>query len=333
MTMPDRLKAGTSTGALTPGGVHRAISGALASAGLGEMWVVGTVASLRAGPRFTSCELVEYGDDGTTVSETLAVGMFAREARHVIAKLRSAGAVLEDGLEVRFRGRLDVNGRFGNVRLLVDDVDPRTTIGAAAVARQHLLARLESSGLASAQSRLRVGDAPRRVGLVTAAGGAGRADVLQIVAESGHPLTLVEEQVAMSGVAAPGAVAAAVERVARRGVDLVLLARGGGSRSDLSAWDSPEVAQAIVRCRVPVWVAVGHAIDRSVADAVANQSFPTPSAAAAALVALADGQRNRVAVDGRERERERELLRARRRAQIAICVAVVALLILVGVLL
>lgn len=333
MSMSQRRWVRSAASALSPGEVHRAIADALDAAGLADVWVAGTVTSLRIGPRFTSFELVEFAPGGTTVAETLAVGAFPREFGQIEQKLRSTGTVLADGLEVRLHGRLEANGRYGNVRLLVDDVDPRTSVGAAAVARRELVSSLAESGLAEAQRRLVVPGCPRMVGLVTAAGGAGRADVMQILNSSGHDFVVVEEQVAMSGPEAPAAVVSALRRIAKRGVDVVVLARGGGARSDLSAWDAPEVARAIAGCRVPVWVAVGHAIDRSVADTVANASFATPSAAAAELVARADGKRSWAMLDERERDHSEALHRARRRARVAVAVAVIAVLVLLALLL
>src|SRR5688500_18522301 len=125
MSMP-RAAARSASAALRPGEVHRAIATALDAAGMDPLWVAGTVAGLRVRPRFTSLELVEYESGGSSVIDMLAVGMFAREASHVENKLRAAGVLLADGLEVRLHGRLEPNARFGNVRLLVDDVDART---------------------------------------------------------------------------------------------------------------------------------------------------------------------------------------------------------------
>lgn len=318
---------------LTPTAVHEALQDALSRAGLDEVWVGGTVSSLRRGPRFTSLELVDYEADHATVSATLAVGMFAREAEYVERTLRRAGAELCDGLDVRFHGRLEPNPRFGKVRLLVDDVDVRTSVGAAVVARDQLVESLAASGALERQRTRRVPACPRRVGLVSANGAAGRADVLHVLGESGLSFSVEEEVVAMSGASLAASLAGALERLSRRGVDVIVIARGGGARSDLSAWDNAEVAKAIASCRVPVWVAVGHATDHGVADMVANRSFPTPSAAAGELVAMASGHALDAGELSRSQQHADELARARRRMRIAVAIAIVAVLVLLRLLL
>jgi exodeoxyribonuclease VII large subunit len=93
--------------------------------------------------------------------------------------------------------------------------------------------------------------------------------------------------VSTHGPAAAAAIAWGVGTTWRRDVDVVLVVRGGGAAVELTAFDDERVARAVARCPRPVWVAVGHSGDRSVADACAQRSFPTPSAAAAALVAIA----------------------------------------------
>lgn len=107
---------------------------------------------------------------------------------------------------------------------------------------------------------------------------------------------------------------------------------GYGARSDLAAWDTPEVAHAIARCRVPVLTALGHATDDTVADRVAHSAYETPSAAAAALVARATSVRQASHVAAVEQVHQAQLDQARHRARWAVLVAVVAVVLLVLVL-
>lgn len=208
---------------------------------------------------------------------------------------------------------------------------PRVTLGAAALARQHLLAELAQSGALDAQRRLVLSAVPRRIGLICARDGAGTADVHAVLDGSPDAFEVVEWRAAMSGANAPGHLAAAVSRRCRQGVDLILVARGGGPRSDLAAWDSPELAWAIARCPVPVWTALGHATDRTVADEVANAAFPASSAAAAALVARAEAAVREEKTSRLQERQHVELSQARHRARwaVAVAVAVVAVLLLV----
>jgi exodeoxyribonuclease VII large subunit len=127
-------------------------------------------------------------------------------------------------------------------------------------------------------------------------------------------------------------VAAGIEALAAGHPDVIVVARGGGARSELSCFDTRVVAQAIAACPVPVWTAVGHATDSTVADLVANRSWPTPSAAAAALI-------ERVATTARltnERlvlaDHRAAMATAEGRSRTAWAVAAVALLVAIVVL-
>jgi exodeoxyribonuclease VII large subunit len=197
------------------------------------------------------------------------------------------------------------------------------------LARDELVAELDRSGRLRAQAGLVVPAVPRRIGLVSSPGAAGRADVLEVLARSPLPLELVEATAAMSGPGAPDEVARAIELLGDAGVDVILIARGGGAKSDLAAWESQPVALAITACAVPVWTALGHATDHTLADSLAQTCHPTPTAAATVLVGRAEAAL-RAEQHEAERRRHQDQLAASRRASAAMALAVV--LLLVGVL-
>ena len=151
---------------------------AIREAGIGKAWVQGTVSGFRPGARFTSWELVEYEADATTVAAVVQAGAFPREMAAITQVLRAAGVEFADGLEVGFFGRIETVASFGRLRLLARRVDPRVAVGATVLRRQALLAELESTGAARAQRLLAPPVAIRRLGLLSAATAAGRADVL-----------------------------------------------------------------------------------------------------------------------------------------------------------
>lgn len=302
---------------------------AVRSAGLVAVWVSGTVTGLRPGPRFTTMELVEYEADGSTVQSVLAVGMFAGHARAIRRTLAAVGAELADGLQVALWGQVDLNPRYGRLRLLAERVDPRTSVGAAVLARDELVAELERSGRLRAQAALAVPASPRRIGLISSPTAAGRADVFEVLERSPAPVEVVEAQAAMSGPGAPGDVARALALMAGAAVDVVLIARGGGAKSDLAMWESRAVALAITSCPVPVWTALGHATDHSLADGLANMCHPTPSAAAAAIVAGAEAALRTAAEEDQRRRHAQELTASRARARRAVLVAVVVVVVAV----
>ena len=317
---------------LTVSELHADVLDALAAVGLTRVWVSGVISGLRQSPRFSSWELVEYGADATQVSAVLTVGAFRRPAAGITATLRAVGLELADGLEVAVWGRLDPNPAFGRLRLLAEGVDPRASVGAAVVARDQVVAELEASGELAAQQALVVPAAIRRVGLISSAAAAGRADVLAVLARSPEPVQVVEAPAAMAGPQAPGEVARSLALLSDARVDLILVARGGGARSDLAPWDSPGLARAIARCPTPVWLALGHASDRTVADMAANRSHPAPSAAAAAVVATVEAAvRHQVHVAATSQQRA-ELATAQRRLRHAVAAVVVVALVLAAVL-
>ena len=313
--------------------LHDEIGRALERAALGRVWVTGVITGLRNTSRFCSFELVEYADDAADkVRATLPVGAFRRTAADMAAVLASVGLELADGLEVAVWGRLDPNPAFGRLRLLAEGVDPRASVGAAVLARDKVVAELDAAGVLAAQTRLELPGSVRRLGLVSSPSAAGRADVWAVLERSPAPVEVVEAAAAMGGPHAPAEVARALDLLAGAGVDLILVARGGGARSDLAAWDAPELAEAIAACPVPVWVALGHAGDRTVADLAAHRSHPAPSAAAAAVVALVEAaEQRRAAAEAAARHRA-ELAAARRRQRQAIAGALGVALVLVAVL-
>ncbi len=302
---------------------------ALADAGLARVWVRGVITGLRQGPRFTSWDLVEYGDDAAQVRAVLAVGAFRRQAGEIVAVLRGAGLELADGLEVAVWGRLDPNPAFGRLRLLAEGIDARATVGAAVLARDQVVAELDAAGDLAAQQRLTVPEVIARLGLVSSAAAAGRADVLAVLARSPAPVHVVEAPAAMAGPHVATEVARSLEYLAAADVDLILVARGGGARSDLAPWDSAELARAIARCQIPVCVALGHASDRTVADMAAHRSHPAPSAAAAAVVATVEAGVQLRATEAAAHHHRTAIAVARRRLRYAVVSAVVAVVVLV----
>ena len=319
------------TGLFTVSQLHDEIRRALEGAALTRVWVSGVITGLRPGPRFSSWELVEYDDDATKVRAVLPVGAFRRQAAEMAAVLAEVGLELADGLEVALWGHLDPNPAFGRLRLLAEGIDPRASVGAAVVARDRVVAELRASGLLAAQQALTVPETVRRIGLISSPTAAGRADVLAVLERAPEPVQVVEAAAAMAGPQAPGEVARALGILAANHVDLILVARGGGARSDLAPWDSPELARAIAACPTPVWVALGHASDRTVADLAANRSHPAPSAAAAAVVALLEAATHRQAQDLATSRHLADLAVAHRRERYAMAL-IAALVILVAIL-
>lgn len=151
-----------------------------------------------------------------------------RELAAIASTLAGAGPELVDGLEVELWGQLDPNPGFGRLHLLAHGVDPLASMGAAVVARDAVVAELETSGRLDAQQRLALSDVVRRIGLVSSPAAAGCADVLAVLERSPLTFEVVEASAAMGGSQAPGEVATALDILASAGIDVGVVARGGG---------------------------------------------------------------------------------------------------------
>jgi exodeoxyribonuclease VII large subunit len=157
--------------------------------------------------------------------------------------------------------------------------------------------------------------------------------VSALLEASGIEWQLLRQAVPMAGPSAPAAVAAAIGRLARSSPDVILIARGGGGRVELDCWDTEQVARAVATASVPVWTAIGHASDSTVADRVANRSCVTPSAAAGELIArVRDFERARheqVVLEQYQRRVRAERERTRQ-AQLTAAAAVLLLILLLA---
>lgn len=187
---------------------------------------------------------------------------------------------LQDGLAVRAWGRVTVYPARGEYQLVVRKIEPEG-VGALELAFRQLYARLDAEGLFDPARKRRLPSFPRRIALVTSPTGAAVHDFLQVLSRRWRDVEVLIVPTRVQGKGAGEEVAAALrtaERIA--GADLIVLARGGGSLEDLWAFNEEVVARAIHRSRLPVISAIGHEVDVTIADLVADRRALTPSEAA-----------------------------------------------------
>jgi exodeoxyribonuclease VII large subunit len=147
-----------------------------------------------------------------------------------------------------------------------------------------LLAKLEAEGLLDPERKRPLPELPRVVGVVTSRTGAAVRDIIRVASER-CPVRIVVADCRVQGEEAPGSIVAALELIQRvEDLDVVIVSRGGGSAEDLWAFNDERVARAIASCRVPVVSGVGHEVDTTIADLVADQRAATPSNAAELVV-------------------------------------------------
>jgi exodeoxyribonuclease VII large subunit len=177
-------------------------------------------------------------------------------------------------------GSVEVYPQRGEYQLVVELLEPRG-LGALQLAFEQLKARLGAEGLFAEGRKRALPRFPRRIGVITSPSGAALRDVLHILARRFPPAAVLIYPTPVQGAAAAPALVRALERASSRAeVDVLILARGGGSLEDLWAYNDERVARAIHACRLPVVSGVGHEIDFTIADFVADARAPTPSAAA-----------------------------------------------------
>ncbi len=274
--------------------LSRAVGRVVEQAFPGEIWVRGEIRDLpppgdgrRARPHLYF-DLVEPAPPGSRPAAVLPVVLWATDRKRVNADLRRSGvrvSAMDNGVDVRIRGRLRWWAPGGRAQLQMTGIDPEYTLGRLAADRAAVLAALDAEGLLDRNRSLALPRVPARVGLVTSVGSAAHADVRRVLATAGLDHLLVEADARTQGPDAVETIPPALAAVVASGAEVVLLVRGGGSRVELAAFDTEAIARAVATCPVPVLTGIGHEVDESVADRVAHTECPTPTAAAVHVVA------------------------------------------------
>jgi len=252
-----------------------------------DLWVEGQVSNFhdaRSGHAYF--DLVEPSAvPGRAVAAKLSVALFKGARIGVDHTLAAAGELaLANDLQLRIRARLDFYPPSGRLQLIMNGVDPAFTLGRLAAERERLLHALADEGLLRANRANPIPVPPLRVGLVTSIGSAAHADFSEEISRSGFPFTILERDARVQGDGSAVDLAEALHMVATHQPDVIALVRGGGSATDLAAFDAEVLARTIATLDVAVVTGIGHEVDRAVADEVAHTAFKTPTACAVAIV-------------------------------------------------
>ncbi|MBI4125717.1 MAG: exodeoxyribonuclease VII large subunit [Deltaproteobacteria bacterium] len=187
---------------------------------------------------------------------------------------------LEDGLEVICRGKINVYPPTGQYSLIIDHVEPKG-IGALQLAFEQLKKKLQAEGLFDREHKKSLPFLPKKIGVVTSPTGAAIRDILNILQRRFPSVDVLLVPALVQGEGAAQSIAEGIRLLNQReDIDVMIVGRGGGSMEDLWAFNEEVVARAIFDSRIPVISAVGHEIDFTIADFVADVRAPTPSAAA-----------------------------------------------------
>ena len=277
--------------------LSQAVTAALERAFPDEVWIQGEIQSLtRSSAGHAYFQLVDPTDLGDHTEASINVALFDATRRGVNALLRKSGGMrMTDGMAVRLRGEVVYWPPQGRVQLRMTGIDPEYTLGRMAAEREALLRRLAGEGLLDRNAARELPAAPLRVGLVTSDGSAACNDFVDELRTSGYGWQLTVVDARVQGPAAERSLLAALTTAAGLPVDVVALVRGGGSKTDLAAFDSEALARTVAGAAVPVVTGIGHEVDDSVVDRVAHTAYKTPTACAAGLVAVVRDFDDRVA--------------------------------------
>jgi exodeoxyribonuclease VII large subunit len=194
----------------------------------------------------------------------------------------------EDGLHVVVRGRISVYDPKGEYQIVAEHLEPHG-LGPLQLAFDQLKKKLAAEGLFEASRKRALPALPRRIGIVTSIDGAALRDIIRVLRRRYPNANVLIAPCRVQGENASGEIVRALRQAARiDGVDVLILARGGGSLEDLWAFNEERVARAIAACPIPVISGVGHETDFTIADFVADVRAATPSAAAEIVVRRKD---------------------------------------------
>jgi len=213
--------------------------------------------------------------------------MFRSEAKRVPFELK-------DGLQVVARGRINVYEPRGEYQLVVELLEPKGK-GALQLAFEQLKEKLQKEGLFDPARKKKLPLLPKKVGVVTSPRGAAVVDIIRTLERRFARLHILLYPVKVQGEGAAEEIVEGIDYLGKLpGIDVMIVGRGGGSMEDLWAFNEEKVARAIFRCPIPVISAVGHEIDFTIADFVADIRASTPSMAAEIVIKEEESLRERI---------------------------------------
>ena len=266
LAAPAAASAAPAREVYTPSRLNREVR-MLLERGFGALWIEGEISNLS---RPSSGHWYFSIKDETA---QLRCAMFRQ--RNILA-----GFTPKDGMLVQLRGRVGVYEARGDYQFLADHIEES---GEGALRRrfEQLKARLAAEGLFAPERKVALPKQPRRIGVITSPTGAAIRDILNILRRRFCSIPVLIYPVPVQGAGAAAQIAATIRLASRRAeCDVLILARGGGSLEDLWSFNEEVVARAIADCRIPLVSGIGHEVDFTIADFVADVRAPTPSGAA-----------------------------------------------------
>ena len=277
------------------------------------LWVCGEIQGYDRGKdkKHVFFELCEKDPATRDITARIGLVIFAQARPRIEAILKRAENAFElkDDIEVKFLCKVDFYPGHGQVRLIVEAIDPVHTLGKIAQDRQRLIALLKQKGILDKNKQLPLGDVILNIGLITSYDSAAYHDFISELKRSGYAFKIFLINSIMQGKNTESSVIKALKVLESiREVDVIVITRGGGSIAELSCFDSEKIAMAIARSVIPVLSGIGHEINTTVTDLAAHTFAKTPTAIAKFLV-----ERLKEFIEGVD-ERQERIMEALRQA-------------------
>lgn len=248
------------------------------------LWVKAELADIGSSKGHIYLDLVQKAEDG---HDPIAQGQAVIWSRNLKTLQKRIGAdlqgLLQPGMEILFLARVEFHERYG-LKLMVEDIDPAHTIGKLELQRRETIRKLQAQDLIGKNANLPLPLVVQRIAVLSAEQAAGLQDFKNHLRENtfGYGFLTRFFPVAVQGAQVEKEVTLQLEKIAKQQLefDAVAIIRGGGARLNLAAFDSFQLAKTVANFPLPVLVGIGHDVDETVLDLVANRSLKTPTAVA-----------------------------------------------------
>ncbi|OGC16166.1 exodeoxyribonuclease VII large subunit [candidate division WOR-1 bacterium RIFOXYA2_FULL_37_7] len=252
------------------------------------VWVKGEILGFKADKRYASFLLCEKEEGTNNVLSQVQVMCWGNDFWDITRDLRAVDRTLslKDGLCVQLKCQLDLWPKAGRFQLIAKEIEPSVTIGELHITRAKIYNELKDLGLHNKNKQLPIPLCPLRIALIASRGSAGFNDFVSEIKSSKYAFGIDFYHAAVQGEMVEKEVVLAFDKIVKRknDYDVVVIVRGGGAVTDLKWFDNQKIGRAIGECPIPVITGIGHEINLSVTDMVANINFKTPTAVAAFLV-------------------------------------------------
>jgi len=260
-------------------------------------WVIAEISEIKenyAGHCYL--ELIEKHPDEKNVRARAKAIIWSNRYRFLKSFFENiTGESLKEGLKILVKTKIEYHELYG-LSLVITDIDPAFTIGEMAMKRQLVIKKLEEEGVFSMNKEIDFPAVPQRIAIISSKNAAGYSDFINHLTgnSSGYVFYTALIETAMQGTETEQGVISALDKIALNSdlFDLVVIIRGGGSQSDLSWFDSYNIAYYVTQFPLPVITGIGHDKDMSVTDMVANRALKTPTAVADFLIDYVAGAEN-----------------------------------------